>query len=95
MEGFGLVLLEAAMRGTPTIASGIEGILDAVVDGQTGFLVPAEDADAWTERMTSLVSRPSELRSIGAQFERSARALFGEEEMSRELLRLLGADPSA
>lgn len=91
MEGFGLVLLEAAMRGTPTIASGIEGILDAVVDGQTGFLVPAGDADAWTERMTSLVTRRSELGEIGAQFERAARALYGEEQMSRELLRLLSA----
>jgi glycosyltransferase involved in cell wall biosynthesis len=92
MEGFGLVLLEAAMRGTPTVASGIEGILDAVVDDQTGFLVPAGDADAWTERMTSLVSRPGELRDIGARFDRAARALYGEEQMSRELLRLLSAE---
>ena len=35
MEGFGLVLLEAAMRGTTTVASGIDGIVDAVVDGRT------------------------------------------------------------
>jgi phosphatidylinositol alpha-1,6-mannosyltransferase len=95
MEGFGLVLIEAAMRGTTTIASGIEGILDAVVDGQTGFLVPAGDADAWTERLTSLVSRPSALPGIGARFEQVARALYSEEHMSQELLRLLsGTHPS-
>jgi phosphatidyl-myo-inositol dimannoside synthase len=92
MEGFGLVLLEAAMRGTPTIASGIEGILDAVVDGQTGFLVPAGDAHAWTERVTSLVATPSTLLGIGARFETEARALYSEEQMSRELLGLLSAE---
>jgi phosphatidylinositol alpha-1,6-mannosyltransferase len=91
MEGFGLVLVEAAMRGTPTVASGIEGILDAVVDGRTGFLLPTGDADAWAERITSLASTPSELRAIGARFADEARALYGEEQMSRELLRLLGA----
>jgi phosphatidyl-myo-inositol dimannoside synthase len=91
MEGFGLVLLEAAMRGTPTVASGIEGILDAVVDGQTGFLVPAGDANAWTERITSLVSRPSALRGIGARFEQMARVLYSEKHMSQELLSLLSA----
>ncbi len=91
MEGFGLVLLEAAMRGTPTVASGIEGILDAVVDGQTGFLVPAGDARAWTERLTSLVSMPSALRDIGERFEQVARTLYSEEQMSEELLTLLSA----
>ena len=95
MEGFGLVLIEAAMRGTTTVASAIEGILDAVVDGQTGFLVPAGDADAWTERLTRLVATPGDLPGIGARFEQAARALYSEERMSDELLRLLsGTDPS-
>ncbi len=43
MEGFGLVVLEAAVRGVPVVASGIEGILDAVSDGQNGFCVPEGD----------------------------------------------------
>ena len=94
MEGFGLVLLEAAMRGTPTVASGIEGILDAVVDGETGILVQAGDADAWVQRITSLVSTPTDLDAMGARFERQARALYGEEHMSHELLRILDAASS-
>ena len=89
IEGFGLVLLEATMRGTTTIASAIEGILDAVVDGQTGYLVPPGDAGAWIDRITSLVSEPGALREIGARFERAARALYGEEQMSRRLLEVL------
>ncbi len=95
MEGFGLVLLEAAMRGTTTVASGIDGIVDAVVDGRTGFLVPPGDAQAWTERISALVSSPSELPGIGARFQQASRALFSEEQMSQELLGLLSGGISA
>ncbi len=38
MEGFGIVALEAAIRGIPVIATGIEGITDAVIDGQEWLL---------------------------------------------------------
>ena len=43
-EGFGMVILEAAACGTPSVASHIGGISEAIVDGQTGILVPAGDA---------------------------------------------------
>jgi len=39
MEGFGLVALEAASCGTPVIASKLEGIPDAIIDGYNGFLL--------------------------------------------------------
>lgn len=89
MEGFGLVVLEAATRGTPTLASGLEGIVDAVVDGQTGVLLPTEDEAAWVDRITELVASPDQLRALGAQFGDAARQLYGEEQMGDELLRLL------
>lgn len=47
MEGFGLVAIEAASCGTPIIASGIEGITDAVAEGKTGKLLKASDADQY------------------------------------------------
>jgi phosphatidylinositol alpha-1,6-mannosyltransferase len=34
VEGFGLVALEASIRGTYVLASGIQGITDAVIDGR-------------------------------------------------------------
>ena len=91
MEGFGLVVLEAAMRGTLTIASGIEGILDAVIDGRTGILLPAEDADAWTQRVSSLVSDVPALRELGWEYGIVARKSFGIDAMGDELQRLLQA----
>lgn len=45
VEGFGLVALEASMRGTYILASGIDGITDAVIN-KNGTLLPAGDAQA-------------------------------------------------
>jgi phosphatidylinositol alpha-1,6-mannosyltransferase len=45
-EGFGLVFLEAAAAGLPAIGTKGNGIEDAVLDGETGVLVPQNDAPA-------------------------------------------------
>ena len=48
-EGFGSVVLEAAAAGAPAVASRIYGLVDAVVDGQTGLLhEPGNVADLTT-----------------------------------------------
>jgi len=40
IEGFGLVYLEAAAHGLPVVAHDVGGVSEAVMDGQTGLLVP-------------------------------------------------------
>ncbi|MET8824850.1 glycosyltransferase family 4 protein [Streptomyces sp. NPDC004610] len=49
VEGWGLVVTEAAARGTPTVAFDVPGLRDSVVDGETGVLVRGESsfAAAW------------------------------------------------
>jgi glycosyltransferase involved in cell wall biosynthesis len=47
MEGFGIVALEAAAAGCPVVASDLEGLRDAVTDGESGMLVRSGDAGAW------------------------------------------------
>ncbi len=49
MEGFGLVALEAASCGTTVVASNLEGIKDAIIDGKNGWLAEPKDADSFTE----------------------------------------------
>lgn len=39
MEGFGVVALEASSCGVPVVASNLEGVRDAIVEGENGFLV--------------------------------------------------------
>lgn len=90
MEGFGLVMIEAALRGTPAVGSALEGILDAVVDGETGVLLPSEDTAAWVDRLTALVAEPTELGAMGARFRKRVEALHGEEQMSAQLAAELG-----
>jgi glycosyltransferase involved in cell wall biosynthesis len=51
MEGFGLVSLEAAIMGKTVLASGIEGITDAIIDGKNGFLVKAGDHVDWQKKI--------------------------------------------
>ena len=46
VEGFGIVLLEAAAAGKPVVATRAGGIPDAVEQGKSGFLVEAGDYDA-------------------------------------------------
>lgn len=56
MEGFGLAALEAAANGSLLAASGVEGIVDAVIDKKTGFLLASGDTDVWVERISDLLT---------------------------------------
>jgi len=65
MEGFGIVALEAAVRGIPVVATGIEGITDAVVDGQNGYCVSEGDTAAMVGIIKSLINDSGKLASVG------------------------------
>lgn len=50
-EGWGIPTMEAAACATPTLASDVPGLRDAVRHGETGFLIPHADIGAWTRCM--------------------------------------------
>ncbi|MBI5370093.1 glycosyltransferase family 4 protein [Candidatus Uhrbacteria bacterium] len=70
-EAFGLVALEAAATGIPTIASNLPGVRTVVQDGNTGLLVPPEDVNELTRAITLLIEQPE----IRARFGLAARAM--------------------
>ncbi len=65
MEGFGISVLEAGACGLPVIASRMEGLLDAVQEGQNGFLVESGNAAAYQERIEELLSDDVYRRDFG------------------------------
>jgi phosphatidylinositol alpha-1,6-mannosyltransferase len=76
VEGFGLVALEASMRGTYVLASAIDGITDAVVDGKNGSLLPAGDTSAWIDKIHELLSDEVALQTFSEQGKEFTRRHF-------------------
>ena len=64
-EGFGNVIIEAAAMGLPSVASSIVGLVDAVVDSETGLLVPAKDAYALKQALLRMISEPKMRHRMG------------------------------
>lgn len=91
MEGFGLVAVEAAVRGALVVASDLEGLRDAVVDGVTGHLVPAEDVAAWVATLEAVVADVPGTRARAARHSAAARELFSREVMGAALRDVLAA----
>ena len=69
-EAFGLVLVEAMAMARPVVSSNCDGVLDIVVDGETGFLVPPKNVSALARSIGRLL-RDLPLRK---QFGRAGRA---------------------
>jgi len=82
MEGFGLVCLEANLRGLPVIAANLEGITDAVQDQKNGWLIPTQEAAAWIEALNNLHRDPAFVSAFGAQARQYVLENFGWEKMT-------------
>lgn len=70
-EGLPTVIVEAAAASLPAVGTDHAGIPEAIVDGETGFLVPERDSAALAERIGALLASPDLRGRMGA----AARAL--------------------
>jgi glycosyltransferase involved in cell wall biosynthesis len=65
VEGFGLVFLEAAAQETPSVASALGGIPEAIADRSTGLVVPPGDLRRYTEALEALLASPDIRQAYG------------------------------
>lgn len=65
-EGFSNALLEAMAAGVPAVATAVGGNPEAVIDGQTGLLVPPGEAGAIADALERLLADPRRRRQMGA-----------------------------
>jgi glycosyltransferase involved in cell wall biosynthesis len=80
-EPFGLVFVEAAQYGVPSIGTRVGGIPEAIEDGVTGLLVLPQNPGQLCDAIERLI-QDSELRSrLGAAAQGRARQLFCEDTM--------------
>ena len=76
-EPFGIVPLEAMACGRPVVACAVGGLVDSVVDGVTGRLVPPRDPAALAQVLNELLSHPERARDYGRAGAARAHARYG------------------
>lgn len=88
-EGFGLVLLEAQIAGTPVLAPAYGGSREAYIDGITGVAPADESADALERVLHDLLKDPARLAWMGGHAAQWARRAFAPECYARLVARRL------
>lgn len=77
-EGLPVSIIEAMMMAKPIVATNIRGSREEVVEGETGFLVPARDADALALALERCVSDAEMAHEMGMAGRVRAMRLYEE-----------------
>ena len=88
-ESFGLVLVEAASHGKPSLACHSEGPNEIIAEGRTGLLVEQDDEAAMAEAIERMFESAAPRRAMGAAAAERARELFCPHANTRKTERIL------
>jgi phosphatidyl-myo-inositol dimannoside synthase len=89
LEGFGVVLLEAAVSELPILAAQVDGLAGVVTDGANGRLVPAGDAGAWTAAILDADRRRPALAAEGRDAARFVGRTFSWSHIAGQYAKIL------
>jgi phosphatidylinositol alpha-1,6-mannosyltransferase len=65
VEGLGIVYLEASATGLPVVGGDSGGAPDAILEGETGYVVGGRDVPALEERLITLLQDPAGAKAMG------------------------------
>jgi phosphatidyl-myo-inositol dimannoside synthase len=65
VEGLGIVFLEGSATGLPVVVGDSGGAIDAVLDGETGYLVDGSNTNEIAQRISYLISNPDVAKKMG------------------------------
>ena len=80
-ETFPTTIIESLACGTPVVATAVGGIPEQIIEGTTGFLVPAGDAKAMADRLFLLSQSPDLLFKMGSAAAKDVVYRFSMEKM--------------
>jgi sugar transferase (PEP-CTERM/EpsH1 system associated) len=80
-EGISNTILEAMASSLPVVATAVGGNADLVVQGQTGYIVPAAHPQAMALRLVELAASPERARSMGQVGRQRVQAAFSMQAM--------------
>jgi glycosyltransferase involved in cell wall biosynthesis len=80
-EGLPVAALEAMAASRPVVASAVAGTLEAVVDGETGLLVPEGDPESLAAALRSVLDDRAQAMRMGAAGRARVVAKFAQQEM--------------
>jgi glycosyltransferase involved in cell wall biosynthesis len=83
-EGLPNVLLEAASAGRPIVATAAGGSVEIILDGETGLLVPTDNASALFVALERAIEEPQLRARLGAGAQRHVARSFGMDRFIRE-----------
>ena len=87
-EGFPLVNLEASAQKIPVVATAVDGIPEAIVDGETGFLYEHENAEQLAAALEKLLNDSVYAEKIGVAGFQHIEKNFSRSKYAEDVLRL-------
>jgi glycosyltransferase involved in cell wall biosynthesis len=87
-EGFSIALLEAMAAGKPVVATAVSGSDEAMIPGETGWVVPPRDGKALADAMLEALSDPPGARAMGLRAREKVAKDFSAQKQAREYLAL-------
>lgn len=87
-EGTGLSLAESQLSGKPVVATCVGGVPDTIINEKTGFLVPNNDVNLFSEKLLSLIEDNDLRTKMGDEARIFAKKKFSKENEVFQIVKL-------